>query len=125
MTPPAVLGARVLCDLCESATYADLAPLPDGALACPECRARDADPHVGHELVGLNGRRHPGRAMVGYLVCLDCAAIVRPLRACGRPTKRGTACCVPVREDLGNAECWSHGEGRGRTSTPRRIGRTV
>ena len=49
----AILGDR---DLCESATYADLAPLPDGGPACLECRARDADPHAGHELAGIRSR---------------------------------------------------------------------
>jgi hypothetical protein len=39
---------------------------------------------------------------------------------CGQPTKNGTPCRSFVRTDLGYATCWSHGEGRGRTSTPRR-----
>ena len=79
-----------------------------------------ADPHEGHALAALSGRRHPGRTMVGYLACLDCAAILRPLRICGLPTKRGAACRTPIREDLGFESCGSHGVGRGRTSTPRR-----
>ena len=76
--------------------------------------------HEGHELAGMTGRVHPERAMVGRLVCLTCEAILRPLRLCGEPTKAGRPCRVPIRDDLGYAECWSHGAGRGRTSTPRR-----
>ena len=118
MNVPAILGDRVLC---ESTTYADLAPLPDGALACPECRVLEAaDPHTHHDLAALTGRRHPERTMVGRLVCLDCDVVFGPLRVCGQPTRAGRPCRTPIREDLGYAECWSHGEGRGRTSTPRR-----
>ena len=79
-----------------------------------------SDPHAGHQLAALTGRRHPGRTMVSYLACVDCAVLVRPLRVCGQPTRAGRPCRTPIREDLGYAECWSHGEGRGRTSTPRR-----
>jgi hypothetical protein len=61
--------------------------------------------------------------MVGRLVCLTCEAIVRPLRVCGEPTKAGKPCRVPIREDLGYTACWSHGQGAGRTSTPRRLRR--
>jgi hypothetical protein len=78
------------------------------------------DHHDGHRLVALTGRLHPERSMVGALACLDCAVLVRPIRLCGRPTKRGTPCRTPIREDLGYSTCWSHGEGRGRTNTPRR-----
>ena len=124
MVTPTILGDRVLCALCESTTYVDLAPLQDGALACPECRVREgADPHADHDLVALTGRRHPERTMVGYLTCLDCGVLVRPLRVCGQRTRAGMPRRVPIREDLGYRECWSHGEGRGRTSTPRRGGR--
>ena len=114
-----LLGDRVLCDLCESGVYADLTPLPDGGLACPECLSRD-DAHASHELVALTGRRHPDRQVIGFLACLDCASILRPLRVCGQPTKKGRPCRVSVREDLGYSRCWSHGEGRGRTNAPRR-----
>jgi hypothetical protein len=79
------------------------------------------DPHAGHRLVALTGRLHPERTMVGALACFDCAAILRPLRVCGLPTKKGTACRTPIREDLGFETCWSHGEGRGRTNTPRQV----
>jgi signal transduction protein with GAF and PtsI domain len=79
-----------------------------------------ADSHAGHQIAGLTGRVHPERTMVGRLVCLDCEAIIRPLRLCGEMTKAGKPCHVPIREDLGYESCWSHGEGRGRTSTPRR-----
>ncbi len=80
--------------------------------------------HAGHELVKLSGRRESGE-MLGLLVCLDCARTVRRLALCGAPTKRGTACRVFIRDDLGYTRCWSHGEGRPslrdpRTSTPRR-----
>ena len=81
------------------------------------------DPHAGHDLAALTGRRHPERTMVGYLACLTCRILVRSLRVCGQLTRTGQPCRVAVREDLGYRECWSHGEGRGRTSTPRRIGR--
>ncbi len=81
------------------------------------------DPHADHQLAALTGRLHPDRTTVGRLVCLTCEAILRPLRLCGRPTKRGTACRVPIREDLGYSECWSHGEGAGRTNRPRRMRR--
>ena len=66
--------------------------------------------------------RHPAsdRTMVGRLVCLDCDVVLGPLRICGQLTRAGRPCRTPIREDLGYRECWSHGEGRGRTSTPRR-----
>jgi hypothetical protein len=75
--------------------------------------------HDGHELVAATGRGGSGQA-VGWLVCGTCVAIVQPLPICGRPTKLGRPCRVPIRLDLGYRSCWSHGEGRGRTSTPRR-----
>ncbi len=78
------------------------------------------DPHDGHELAALTGRRHPDRVMIGYLACLDCGVLIRQLRVCGHPTKRGTPCRASIREDLGYSACWSHGEGAGRTNTPRR-----
>jgi hypothetical protein len=78
------------------------------------------DPHDGHRLVALTGRLHPERTMVGAPACFDGAAILRPLRVCGRPTLRGAPCRTPIREDLGFETCWSHGEGWGRTNTPRR-----
>jgi hypothetical protein len=79
--------------------------------------------HAGHQLAGLTGRIHPERTVVGRLVCLTCEAIIRPLRLCGEMTKAGKPCRVPIREDLGYESCWSHGQGAGRTSTPRRMRR--
>jgi hypothetical protein len=73
-------------------------------------------PHAGHLLANLVSRRHG----VGYRFCLTCHALLDRLRLCGRPTKRGSPCAVAIREDLGYRTCWSHGEGRGRMSTPRR-----
>ncbi len=63
---------------------------------------------------------HERGEMLALLVCLDCARTVRRLALCGAPTKRGTACRVFIRDDLGYSRCWSHGEGAGRTNTPRR-----
>jgi hypothetical protein len=73
------------------------------------------DPHDGHRLANLVSRRHG----IGYRFCLDCDVLLDRLRLCGWPTKRGTPCRTPIREDLGYSTCWSHGEGRGRTNTPR------
>ena len=84
----------------------------------PRHNAPDFAAHAGHDLVALTGRVRL-EAMVGYLACATCAVILRPLRVCGVPTKAGTPCRTPIREDLGYASCWSHGEGKGRTSTPR------
>jgi len=80
------------------------------------------DGHDGHELVAMSGRRVSleGAPLTGYLVCIDCSAIVGPLPICGEPTLKGRPCRTPIRTDLGYSSCWSHGEGRGRTSTPRR-----
>jgi len=75
--------------------------------------------HDGHETVTATGQGLTGR-MLGYLVCNDCTVIVQRLTLCLTPTKRGAPCRVAVREDLGYEKWWSHGEGRGRTSTPRR-----
>ncbi len=85
--------------------------------------ASPLDPHAGHELAALTGRRHPERTMVGYLACLDCGLLLRPVRRCGRPTMRGTACRTQIRDDLGFEHCWSHGQGAGATSTPWRTRR--
>ncbi len=79
-------------------------------------------PHAGHELVNLTAQRRPG-GPVGRRVCLSCDIVVGPLVACGTLTRAGRPCRVPIRDDLGYAACWSHGEGAGRTSTPRRRGR--
>ena len=78
--------------------------------------------HDGHELVKLSGRRDSGE-MVGLLACMDCSRTVRRLALCGAPTKNGGPCRVFVRDDLGHARCWSHGEGAGRTNRPRRMRR--
>jgi hypothetical protein len=77
--------------------------------------------HDGHELVAASGRRTslPGVPLIGYLVCVTCPAIVGPLPVCGEPTLKGRPCRTPIRTDLGYTSCWSHGEGRGRTSTAR------
>ena len=78
--------------------------------------------HEGHAVLGLTGLLD-SETRVGYLACLTCAELLRPLRRCGRPTRDGGLCRVFVRDDLGQDRCWSHGEGRGRTSTPRRMRR--
>jgi hypothetical protein len=75
--------------------------------------------HGGHELIAASGRRRSG-VLVGYLICTECQVVVGPLPLCGLPTLRGKACRTPIHTDLGYITCWSHGEGRGRTSTPRR-----
>ena len=80
--------------------------------------APDFGAHDGHDLVALTGRVRV-ETIVGYLACATCSVILRPLRVCGARTKAGAPCRVPIREDLGFASCWSHGEGKGRTSTPR------
>ena len=40
--------------------------------------------HDGHELVAATGRRPQleGAPVVGWLVCVDCSAIVNPLPVC-------------------------------------------
>ena len=79
----------------------------------------DLATRAGHDLVALTGRVRL-EMIVGYLACATCSVILRLLRVCGEPTKAGTPCRVPIREDLGYTSCWSHGEGKGRTSTPRK-----
>jgi hypothetical protein len=125
MTTPAFLGDRVACDGCAGVANANQIADDDGRLLCPECRPPADEPdgaHAGHERVATSGRRTslPGAPMIGYLVCVDCTAIVGPLPVCGQPTLRGHPCRTPIRTDLGYRSCWSHGEGRGRTSTPKR-----
>jgi hypothetical protein len=73
--------------------------------------------HEGHDIASLRLVRPDGT--VGRLVCLDCDAVLGPLTFYGYPTKRGTRCRTVVRNDLGHRACWSHGEGAGRTNTPR------
>jgi hypothetical protein len=77
--------------------------------------------HDGHEDVAMSGRRVSldGAPLVGFLVCVACPAIVGPLPVCGDRTLKGRPCRTPIRTDLGYTSCWSHGEGRGRTSAPR------
>ena len=75
------------------------------------------DRHGGHDVANLTSRRTDGQA-IGRRVCLDCEAVLGTLVLCNRRTKKGRPCRVPVRTDLGHTTCWSHGEGRGRTSTP-------
>jgi len=79
-----------------------------------------ADPagHEGCDIANLIADRSVG--LVGRKVCLSCDVVLSPLVLCGQPTRAGHPCRVPVRADLGYARCWSHGEGAGRTSTPRR-----
>jgi hypothetical protein len=74
--------------------------------------------HDGHEVVTVSGRRDSGE-IIGLLLCMTCSRVVRRLALCGAPTKRGAPCRVYVRDDLGFRRCWSHGDGAGRTSTPR------
>ncbi len=78
--------------------------------------------HEGHALLGVTGLLD-SETRVGYLACLTCAALLRPLRRCEQPTRAGAPCRAFVRDDLGHERCWSHGEGAGRTSTPRRMRR--
>ncbi len=79
-------------------------------------------PHAGHRLAGLTGLIAP-ETRVGYLACLTCDALLRPLQRCGQPTRDGRLCRVFVHDELGHERCWSHGEGAGRSSTPRRMWR--
>lgn len=37
---------------------------------------------------------------------------------CGQQKRNGKPCAALVRTELGYTTCWSHGAGRGRTSTP-------
>lgn len=78
--------------------------------------------HDGHDVANLSSRRGENEP-VGRRVCLDCDVVLGPLVPCGQPTLKGRPCRVSVRTDLGHAACWSHGEGQGRTSTPRRLRR--
>ena len=87
-------------------------------MSAPPVTAHAAD----HELVKVSGRRESGE-MVGLLLCLTCSRTVRRLALCGAPTRAGGLCRVFIRDDLGYSRCWSHGEGAGVTSTPRRVGR--
>ncbi len=80
-------------------------------------------PHEGHQLAAMSGRVHPERALIGRLVCATCDVVVGPLVVCGARTKAGRSCRTPIRADLGYTACWSHGAGKGRTSTPRRMRR--
>ena len=75
--------------------------------------------HEGHDVANLAARRDRDD-VVGRRVCLDCDVVLGPLVLCGRRTKADRPCRVAIRTDLGHTTCWSHGEGRGRTSTPRR-----
>lgn len=73
--------------------------------------------HAGHDVACLTARRADGP--VGRRVCLTCDLVLGAPIRCGQPTLRGQPCRAAVRTDLGYVTCWSHGEGRGRTSTPR------
>lgn len=74
--------------------------------------------HDGHDVANLTTQRGEDGA-IGRRVCLDCDVILGPLVLCGERTKKSRPCRVTVRIDLGHTVCWSHGEGAGRTSTPR------
>ena len=89
----------------------------DGNQRKPETQA-PAD-HDGHETIVATGRHTIG-ATVAFRRCLDCAVTASPVALCPSPTKSGASCRGTVRTDLGYTTCWSHGEGAGRTSTPRR-----
>ena len=58
-------------------------------------------PHEGHAVLGLTGLLDPA-TRVGFLACMTCAQLIRPLRRCGRPTRDGGLCRVFVRDDLGH-----------------------
>ena len=75
--------------------------------------------HDGHDIGNLTSLSHSG-GPVGRRVCLTCDVVLGPLVLCGQRTKAGRPCRVAVRTDRGHTTCWSHGEGRGRTSMPRR-----
>jgi len=81
-------------------------------------RPHDVSEHDGHDVANLTTRQVDNGA-VGRRVCLTCDLVLGPLALCNQPTKKGRPCRVPVRTDLGHTVCWSHGEGRGRTNTPR------
>lgn len=80
-------------------------------------RGSGVSDHHGHDIANLSSRRGESEA-VGRRVCLDCDVVLGPLVLCGQSTKKRRPCRVAVRIDLGHTACWSHGEGRGRTSTP-------
>jgi len=73
--------------------------------------------HDVHDIANLTSLSHQG-GPVGRRVCLDCDVVLGPLVLCGQRTKAGKPCRVAVRP--GFTTCWSHGDGRGGTSTPRR-----
>lgn len=99
-----------------SGSVADVAPVEPGMTRHDD---RIVASHDGHEIIAASGRRRNGE-MVGWLTCADCQVILQPVPICGQPTLKGRPCRSPIRTDLGYDRCWSHGEGRGRTSTPRR-----
>jgi hypothetical protein len=120
--------ARALTDRRDAQTAAIAAtwPGPPPFRKFPEAtmRARGVAGHPGvdhdgHDVANLTSGGHPG-GPVGRRVCLTCDRVLAPLVLCGQQTKRGRPCRVPVRADLGHTTCWSHGEGRGRASTPGR-----
>jgi hypothetical protein len=84
-------------------------------------KPHEGDPHAGHDIANLTSERHEG-GPVGRRVCVDCDVVLEALALCGRATKRGRPCRVPVRTDLGHTSCRAHGDGRGRGrgGTPRR-----
>ena len=74
--------------------------------------------HVGHRRATLVGRG-PDGLMIGAVIC-NCGSVIEWLPRCPELTRKGQPCRSLARIDLGFATCWSHGEGRGATSTPRR-----
>ncbi len=80
---------------------------------------RPIAPHEGHALLAVTGVVDAATRL-GFLACLTCSELVRPLRRCGARTRDGGLCRVFLREDLGYERCWSHGEGAGATNRPRR-----
>ena len=81
-------------------------------------KPHEGDLHAGHDVANLASERHAG-GPVGRRVCLTCDVVLEALVLCGRATKRGRPCRLPVRTDLGHTSCPSDAEGRTRTGAPR------
>jgi hypothetical protein len=99
---PRIRGDTLVCVGCERLTDAPL---------CDDCADELLpDPHAGHELVKARVWRAGGEE-VGFLACLDCAVLLRPLALCGARTAKGTRCRALIRSDLGERRCRQHGAG--------------